>query len=43
VDRVLAPYKGVGLVNDVRPAAELVERMMREAHAILKRLGQSLA
>jgi NAD(P)H-dependent flavin oxidoreductase YrpB (nitropropane dioxygenase family) len=34
---------GVGLVNDIRPAGEVVERMMNEAQTILGRLGRSLS
>jgi len=35
--------QGVGLVNDIRPAGEVVERMMSEAQTILGRLGRSLS
>src|SRR5262249_41662460 len=35
--------QGVGLVNDIRPAGEVVERMMSEARTILGRLGRSLS
>jgi hypothetical protein len=35
--------QGVGLVNDIRPAGEVVERMMSDAHVILGRLGRSLS
>ncbi|MEO0362359.1 MAG: nitronate monooxygenase [Pseudomonadota bacterium] len=31
--------QGVGLVRDIRPAAEIVEEMMRDAEAILGRIG----
>jgi enoyl-[acyl-carrier protein] reductase II len=34
--------QGVGLVNDIRLAGEVVEWMMNEAHMILRRLGRSL-
>ena len=34
--------QGVGLVNDIQPAGEVVERMMREAQTVLGRLGRSL-
>ena len=35
--------QGVGLVNDIRPADEVVERMMSESQTILGRLGRSLS
>ncbi|HKF69250.1 MAG TPA: nitronate monooxygenase, partial [Vicinamibacterales bacterium] len=35
--------QGVGLVNDISPAGEVVERMMSDAHTILGRLGRSLS
>jgi len=35
--------QGVGLVKDIQPAGEVVERMMREAQTVLGRLGRSLS
>ena len=34
--------QGVGLIHDIRPAKEVVETMMADARAILKRLSVSL-
>lgn len=34
--------QGVGLVNDIAPAGEVVERMMAEARAVLERLSGAL-
>jgi NAD(P)H-dependent flavin oxidoreductase YrpB (nitropropane dioxygenase family) len=35
--------QGVGLVREILPAAEIVERMVFEAEAILRRLSSGLA
>ena len=35
--------QGVGLVNDIRPAGEVVEQTMSEAQTILGRPGRSLS
>jgi nitronate monooxygenase len=35
--------QGVRLVNDIRPAGEVVEQTMSEAQTILGRLGRSLS
>ena len=35
--------RSIGLVNDIRPAGEVIERMMSDAHVILGRLGRSLS
>ena len=34
--------QGVGLIHDIRPAKDVVETMMADAKAILKRLSVSL-
>jgi NAD(P)H-dependent flavin oxidoreductase YrpB (nitropropane dioxygenase family) len=31
--------QGIGLVHEIRPAAELVERMVTEAAAIMRRMA----
>jgi NAD(P)H-dependent flavin oxidoreductase YrpB (nitropropane dioxygenase family) len=35
--------QGAGLVKDIKPAGEVVQRMISEAQAILRRLGKSLS
>ena len=34
--------QGAGLVNDIKPAGEVMERMTSEAQAVLGRLGAAL-